>query len=708
MGRIFRAEDFDDAKPQISAGVSSTPGRVAAGGMLNILNALTAGFGDELSAAGSAGLGSIKRLVTGAPGSFGEDYDQKLEVARDLRGEFRQQSPVGAIAQDIIGGGLLPLGQLSTAGGIFKNAARAGGRAAAVGGAYGFGEGEGGLSNRLENGKNSALISGLVGGALGGGAKAIEKGARSISTKAADAASETMEKGLGVQYGDRVKGLNRVNLFVDEAGEIVPYEQAGEAAAIQAPIQRQIETLKKAGIFENAPDDIGALKIYLTGKAKKIGEKIGDLSRKADEALGPVKILPNLEATNKFIDGYRGSVKNGLKEKVDDILADYAQEPGSGFTKLTKFLDKLQKETSFDNATPKEVTQLKRFISYDLRKTAEKVFDKALPDYSGTFAKNNELYAGIATIGKTLNKSLARKVPGFYDFITGGSLPMTVGAGIASAPLGLGPGALAAGTFIGARGAKKLVEAVRPMSTARTYESLGDAAGRLADNAEAALPIAQKLGVSTAPALAQKPQDAAQGGEQEAGGLQSASQQQQRIKNQVRPQTSAAAPKKRRVFREEDFDPIEQGAPSPAASQPGELKREVSAFVGKLSPLIQAVIATESSGNPNARSPKGARGLMQVMPEHYKRLGVTDPSDPVQNVKAGITILDEELERFDKDLYLALASYNAGPTRVINAIAKAGSKDFTRVYPFLPEETKKYVAKFVANFQRIKGGQNAA
>jgi len=108
----------------------------------------------------------------------------------------------------------------------------------------------------------------------------------------------------------------------------------------------------------------------------------------------------------------------------------------------------------------------------------------------------------------------------------------------------------------------------------------------------------------------------------------------------------------------------------------------------------------ESAGNPNARSSAGARGLMQVMPEHYKRLNITNPEDPRQSIRAGTQILQEELERFG-DTKLALAAYNAGSPKVIKAISKAGSDDFNRVYPYLPKETQAYVAKVLTQFQRL-------
>jgi soluble lytic murein transglycosylase-like protein len=105
--------------------------------------------------------------------------------------------------------------------------------------------------------------------------------------------------------------------------------------------------------------------------------------------------------------------------------------------------------------------------------------------------------------------------------------------------------------------------------------------------------------------------------------------------------------------------------------------------------LLRAVINQESGFRPCAVSPKGAMGLMQLMPSTFNELGKQDPFDPRQNIDSGARFLKQLLTRYGGDMKLALGAYNAGPARV----------DATGGVPEI-EETLRYVQTIMGSLPR--------
>ena len=113
--------------------------------------------------------------------------------------------------------------------------------------------------------------------------------------------------------------------------------------------------------------------------------------------------------------------------------------------------------------------------------------------------------------------------------------------------------------------------------------------------------------------------------------------------------------------------------------------------------FVSSVIKAESNFKPRAVSPKGARGLMQLMPGTAALLGVSNPFDPKANVDAGTAYLSQLLDQYNNDPIKALAAYNAGPLRV---------QQYHGVPPY--RETKAYVARIVKDFNAKKQAQAKA
>lgn len=105
--------------------------------------------------------------------------------------------------------------------------------------------------------------------------------------------------------------------------------------------------------------------------------------------------------------------------------------------------------------------------------------------------------------------------------------------------------------------------------------------------------------------------------------------------------------------------------------------------------LLQAVIAAESGYDPYAISRKGAVGLMQLTPETARRYGVRNPCDPAENIRGGAQYLRDLMRRFNNDLFLTLAAYNAGE----DAIVRYGN----RIPPY--RETMQYVPRVISLYQ---------
>lgn len=149
----------------------------------------------------------------------------------------------------------------------------------------------------------------------------------------------------------------------------------------------------------------------------------------------------------------------------------------------------------------------------------------------------------------------------------------------------------------------------------------------------------------------------------------------------------------------ESYEPappeLNSAAPTAAATQDlSTIITSASARSRIDADFIASVIRAESANNPRAVSRKGAKGLMQLMPETASTLGVEDSFDPSQNVDGGVRYLQDLLTLYNGDAAKALAAYNAGPQRV---------QQYHGVPPY--RETHAYVARIINDYNRKKLAQ---
>lgn len=132
-------------------------------------------------------------------------------------------------------------------------------------------------------------------------------------------------------------------------------------------------------------------------------------------------------------------------------------------------------------------------------------------------------------------------------------------------------------------------------------------------------------------------------------------------------------------------------APDPTPAEIHEMAAKAGAAHDLDVELLASVIRAESNGNVRAVSRAGARGLMQLMPDTASKLGVTDSFRADQNISGGTAYLNALLKRYDDNLALALAAYNAGPAAVDR---------YHGIPPY--RETRRYVARIIHDFNRRK------
>lgn len=659
------------------AGIKQPPqtwDQAAVGGVTNIANAATANLGDELIAALSSPLAVGLSQFTDKPMGLSEAYNTAL---KDIRGDvqqFRQENPGTAILGDVSGAMSIPIGTSLKAGdGIIKTAAKLGAEGAGYGAAYGFGSGEGTLENRLANALESGAYGAGGGAALGAAGKIAAKTVKSLASNLPKWSQKAGNEAFNASVADFTKSNRQDGLIRTKNG-------------FTTDLERHLNTLRKNGILRGAKSAEDIL-INHDLHSEPLAKELNKYLNIADRNLKGKKVYPK-----QFSHAENYIAKNAPKDEVVKLRKE-----------LQDYVNALKTE---GNGSIRELQNQKRILYnkvYPEGSKAREGLDMAIAeDLKDTIElyTNNLLPKGMADAVKTVNKKLspyeatrkllelkvtqeattktAGKIKAFMRTSGGWGTPMLAGTYYAGIP-----GALA-GAGLG-KAAQFAVSPAGSGARAKLYEKSATLAKKASNYArrDQLLPQAAKVFASLLDSSSSDRGSKKLSKEKRSLRSSSSGNKTNRIPSRV-------APKQDLLENLPSPKPESKASTSqPVSYTPAKIKE----LIKDLPPLVKAVIKVESNYNHRAVSPKGAQGLMQLMPANQKKFGVKNPNDPIQNINAGIQLLNEEMDRFKDNKLLALAAYNSGSPRVERAIKKAGSRSWAAVRPHLPKETQDYIVK---------------
>jgi soluble lytic murein transglycosylase-like protein len=594
----------------------------------------TFGFADEAAA-------GIRSILPGY-----QDYDAELAAIRQGRENFKEQSPALNFIGELGGSLALPAGAIGKGATTAAKMANAAKVTAPLGALYGFGSREGGFQNRAQG----ALVDGAVSAVA---APLMVAGGEGVKKLLKGAGDDFERMALNVQRSD-IKKADK-------------FSRVGDGKASR--ITQALQTAREKGLFSGDRSADGLL-----GKADDLISGLGDETQAALKAVDAVQtdvVFPTMSNAEKFIANSPYEAEK-LSKQFQQRMETLNKEWDGTVSGLNSMKSKLYK---IGYAGSTESKALDRAIAKDLKEAVE-VQAKNLLGEEGSDAilAANRAQGDILTLKPILEKGKQ------LDEMPGGAAKGL--RRLVVSPVGGG----ALGLFGAATGSTPLVLPALLAAAATTRKGLFVLSDAARAGASAAGKVASTPSASVAEltsALTRMARPEAKGSQEpEKGQLQS-------LQALAKPQTS-----------QQPSMPRSAQSVSPKSSLTSSSKNRITNGVSKSSvemevlaeAIAPAVARIESGGDSKAVSAKGARGLMQLMPENIKTFGVTNPDDPEQSMKAGIKLLAEELTRF-QDIRLALAAYNAGSPAVNRAIKKAGTRDPDKVIALLSAETRNYVPK---------------
>ena len=592
-----------------------------------------------------------------------QDILKELVRQKDLE---QNQLILGMTGPEIGGSLLSPIGRLYTPGVVARgaplasalvtrgaNVAKAAGTGAGAAGLQTFLSTPGTVEERLSAAQDIAGPAALIAGGAGGVGEAIS----AAGPKLIDLGKSARRSAIGAKLGDYKKGIGKRQIDIDpDTGARSLTEKGLDNVIERGYLGESLNPRKQQALLETNVQQL----------ENQLDTLISDVESQGIQVKAPS--FQNIKDKIKRGKGYTVREQDKYLAEIADIEAKL-NERGEG--KLS-YLQEQKKAfgATYDPKSNSSEAMFNRDIYHALQTEVEKYVPQAQqlnqevqsllltrPIIAGRVAEESNIFAQVASrIGKA-------------GFTTGGIF------GVGAQAL-LGPaGAAGLGVLGAALGSKPVQDIIgqglqRPQDLARALGRVGVQAG--AANRPEIMPMFA-------------PTEAAISDTNEIDYSQYSVDELKAIARGTETQPEALAP---------------------SVSTKPATKQNISALIAKQPPIIQAIIDTESSGNPNARSEVGAVGLMQLMPGTANDLGV-DPLDPVKNIEGGTRYYNQMRKKFP-DMKTAIASYNWGPGNMAKAVAKVESKGQKPTwqnilkYNSVPTETEEYVKRVIKKLNQLE------
>lgn len=735
------------------AGVSPQPQQLSGsetlvGGITDLGDKMLLGAGKNVMAAGGAVTDAIfptrdqapdwlPDWLTGNTQSFTDNYNKYLNQAKDLTTRYQSENPVSSFINNAPALLAAPT-KLGSVKGLFPKMGQAAVEGAAYGGASGFLGGEGGFENRVRSGLEGALQGEVYAPLAVGGLHLAGKGLGAAAKGASNLAAGYREASLGVKESDLIRSMKKqpIEYMDPDTGVITSFKAvSGEgysatkakAAEVTSKLEDQLKIINEDG-FSHQQGNSG--RATLTKLQARKGELRGDLDRTidaADQLLTlknkgtKVKLQPDWSAAENYVANESDIAHQAaLEGELARTKLAWAAQPDKSIKGLIKFKRRLTSNSTWSSTADQASSTLKQKMYSGTLRAAHEAYDSV--------AKNTPIEKMFGEINKKLNayisvepmaKARAARKGGISGevaraFTFGGVTKSLRVPGAVAMVGGVPAGVATFGAEMGARAypatasrvADKASDILRSgasgLSSASRKFSAADYSAQ-----KTSRPFATKATASVAPekllrlpAPVQKLLGNSGKGEIRAlaalagGGY---------VANSL---ISGAKENNERFGRVSGLSPAFGSISRPKSAKKNATTNGVimSASSDKIAAKIRdSMIHQESRGNPNAVSPKGAVGLMQLMPETgkewHKKLGITEPynpKNPEQNKKIGTAYISWLIDQFDNDVELALTAYNQGIGRVKRLLKRVGGSSLDDIKKYLGRDGKKYAEEILS------------